>query len=271
MPITKKSPIRSVVKSSRLSSEEQIAQRALNASDEALALVQRISTLQHADVSVEQSLVSFRNEVIKAGISEVHSAYDSIVEKAKSTYDEAKKKLNDYLLPWQKADELIRVAINDYYTMVKQVQRREQEKADREQAEKERLAAVQREQERLKLEKQIEKQIDSLPKKADPALIEKLLEPLKEFETPLTVAPPIIVSAPETSGAMSQTDNWKGKVELNKEMRVLEQIVAGELPISLIEFRAPELNKLAKLYQNKKKIDGLVFWNQPFVRGVGGR
>lgn len=259
-----------------LSHEEQIAQKALDVTTEVTSLTTVLSTLQHADLSIEQSIVKFRNDVIKPGIAEVHQAFDEIVSTAKTNLDTAKinhnvarSKLDEYLAPWEKADQLLRDTLNGYYSRMKEIQRREQELADREQAERERLAAIQRDQERIKLEKDIQKQIDSLPKKANPALIDKLLEPLEEFDAPQVIAPPVRVSQPELSGAMSQTDNWKGEVMAGREMEVLRLVVDGTLPISIIEFRAPELNKLAKLYKNTKRVAGLRFWNQPFVRGVG--
>ena len=252
-----------------LSVEEQITQKALDVTTEVTSLTTVLSTLQHADLSIEQSIVKFRNDVIKPGIAEVHQAFDEIVSTAKTNYDLARNKLGEYLSPWEKADQLLRDTLNGYYSRMKEIQHREQELADREQAERERLAAIQRDQERIKLEKDIQKQIDSLPKKANPALIDKLLEPLEEFDAPQIIAPPVRVSAPELSGAMSQTDNWKGEVITGREMEVLRLIVDGTLPISIIKFRSPGLNKLAKLYKNTKKVAGLRFWNQPFVRGVG--
>ena len=257
--------------SSLLSVEDQLAERALDITDQTNKLVASISTISQANLSIEQSIISFRNDVVKTGLNEVHMAFDPIVESAKSNYDIAKKQRATYLSPWERADELLRAGLNQYYSRVTEHKRIEQQLADRQQAENERLAAIQRDQERIKLEKSIEKKIDTLPIDADPRLIEKLLAPLEEFNGPQPVAPPIIVSEPELTGVMHQTDNWKGSVVAGSEMAVLRQIVAGELPISLIEFRTPELNRLAKLHQNKKSINGLRFWNEPFVRGVGGR
>lgn len=251
--------------------EEQIEAQASSMMNEATLLVSKVNALKHADINIEKALVDFRYNVIKVGENEVHKAFDDIVSTAKINYDKAKAKLTEYLTPWQNADLAIRAGLNAYYSMVERVHREEQEKADREQAEQERLASIEREQERAKLEHSIQKKIDSLPANASPVLIDKYLSQLEELDGPQPIAPPVIVSKPETTGMMNQQDNWKGMVEPGQEMNVLRQIVAGNLPLSIIEFRQPELSKLAKLYKLTKKFDGLKFWNQPFTKGVGGK
>ena len=258
----------------KLTPEEEVAQRALIVTDEAKALATTIGKLNVDDVQTERSVVLFRNEVIKVGMSQARELLDPIVKASKEAYDTARGQRDKALEPFEKADRLVLDALSGYYTRQKQRQREEQERADREQSQREAQAAAQRAEENRTAIEQLENQLSSLPTEAPRELYEKIEAQIRELEgTPVTVpiAPPVRVSAPETTGAMTQQDNWKGEVIEKHEMEVLKQIVAGELPMNLIKWNEPEFNRLAKLYTDTKQFPGIRFWNEPFVRGVGRR
>ena len=266
-------PSKAVAK--RLTPKELAAQQGLVVTEEAQRHVTVLNNLNVDDINAERAAVTFRVEVIKRGQEMVHDAFDTIVDKTKAAYDEARNERADQLKPFEAADRLMLASLNGYYTRQKQRARDEQERADREQAARESQAAIQRQQEQALLEERIYDQLAQLPDDAPLALIEKIQAPLEQFKKPLTVAPPVRVSEPVTSGGMTQQDNLKGEVIADREMDVLKQIIAGELPLSIIEFRVPALNNLAKVHWNgtqfTKQFDGIRFWNEPFSRGVGRR
>jgi hypothetical protein len=267
---TKRQTDKQLDKQLDLTLAEQVAQQALEVSEVAIRHSQSLSQLQTADLHTEQQAVEFR-EVIKQGISQAHEAYDDIVKTAKTNYDTAKGKLNDALEPFEKADRLILDSLNDYYTLLKRLQREEEARAEKEQAERERLAAILRQQERQQLEADIERQLAELPdhERENEELIQKIIAPLEDLQDHTPVAPPVRVSKPVTTGAMSQQSNWTGEVT---DMYVfLQRIVNKDLPVTLIEVRQPELNKLAAVYQDKIGIPGVRFYNKTFVRGTPKR
>jgi len=255
----------------QLTPEQRIEQRALHVSEEAARVAANVAKLQAADVAVEQAAVRFLNDVIKVGIKEVHDVFDSIVENAKSTYDTARRERDRHLKPFEDASQSIRDSINAYYQTLKRIEREELERAEREQAERERLAAIQREEEKKRVQAEVDKQLESLPPDTPESLIEKIIEPLTAYEEPMSIAPPVRVSSPETSGLMSQQSNWRGSIIPGMEIEVLKQVVAGTLPLSIVEFRTPELNRMAKLYQGRKSFAGIRFEDVPFVKGTGRR
>lgn len=249
--------------------ELQVAQRALEVTEEAEDLAQIITSLKIDDVNREKAAVNFRNEVIKVGLKQGHDLLDDIVSTAKTAYDTARNKRDRALEPFEIADKTIRDALTIYYTKQRERGAAAQRQADADQQERERQAAINRQNDRLQLEEKIADELAKLPDDAPQELIDKIQAPLQVFEQPMAVVQAVKVSAPETTGQMALQDNWKGEVIDGEEMKVLKQIVAGELPISLINWNAPEFNRMAKLYTDKKKFDGIRFWNVPFSRGSG--
>ena len=249
--------------------EAQVAARALEVTGEATNIAHTIKSLTIDDVAQERAAVSFRDEVIKVGLKQGHDLLDDIVSTAKTAYDTARNKRDAALKPFEDADKLIREALAVYYTKQRERVAIAQRKADEEQAAREREAITSRQKERVALEEQVMDAIAALDEN-DPQYQDKVdalqsrLEPLSR---PVEVVPSVKVSAPETTGAMSLQDNWSARI--NDVQAIVRQVVAGDLPWSLIEIRQPEANKLAKLYKNEKKFAGLVFENNPFTRGSG--
>lgn len=251
--------------------EQQVATRALELVEEAEDIASVITSLTIDDVNREKGAVLFRNEVIKAGLKQGHDLLDDIVSTAKIAYDTARDKRDKALEPFEKADKLIRDALTIYYTKQRDRAALAQREADEAQAAREREANANRKQELAALEERVMDEIakldESTPDYQDQ--VDKLMQQIHPLTQPVQVVTAVKVSAPERTGAMTLQDNWKGEVVENKEMIVLKQIVAGDLPLSLVSFSAPELNRMAKLYTNKKAFDGLRFWNAPFTRGSG--
>lgn len=249
--------------------EAEVAKRALEVTEEAEGIARVITSLVVDDVNREKAAVNFRTEVIKVGLKQGHDLLDDIVSTSKAAYDMARSKRDLALEPFEKADKIVRDALTIYYTKQRDRAALAQKKADDEQRQREHDAAVNRERDRIALEEKIADELAKLPDDAPQDLIDKIQAPLEVFEQPMQVVVAVKVSAPETTGAMTLQDNWKGEVVENKEMAVLKQVVAGELPLSLVSFSTPELNRMAKLYTDKKKFDGIRFWNAPFTRGSG--
>lgn len=275
-PATEPTPTTAVAVKKKLTPEEEIAKRelevatrALEVTEEAEDIARVIMSLTTDDVNRERGAVLFRTEVIKVGLKQGHDLLDDIVSSAKLTYDTARAKRDKALEPFETADKTIRDALTIYYTKQRDRAALAQKKADEEQAQREREAIANREKERIALEEKIMDSIAELDENAPGyrekvAALESRLEPLNK---PVEVVPAVRVSAPETTGAMSLQDNWSGRV--TDVQAIVRQIVAGDLPWSLIEVRQPEANKLAKLYKNEKRFAGLVFENNPFTRGSG--
>lgn len=249
--------------------EEQVAKRALEVTEEADDIARVITSLTVDDVNREKAAVAFRIEVIKVGLKQGHDLLDDIVSTAKVAYDTARDKRDAALEPFEKADKIIRDALTIYYTKQRDRAVLAQKKADDEQRQREHDAAVNRERDRIALEEKIADELAALPDDAPQELLDKIQAPLQVFEQPMQVVPSVKISAPEVSGAMTLQSNWKGEIVEGREMDVLKQIVAGTLPLSLVSFSTPELNRMAKLYTNQRRFDGLRFWDQPFTRGSG--
>jgi hypothetical protein len=269
-------PTTAVAVKKKLTPEEEIAKRelevairALEVTEEAEDIARVITSLTIDDVNRERGAVMFRTEVIKVGLKQGHDLLDDIVASAKFTYDTARAKRDKALEPFEAADKTIRDALTIYYTKQRERATLAQKKADDEQRQREHDAAVNRERDRLALEEKIADELAALPDDAPQELLDKIQAPLQVFEQPMQVAPSVKVSAPETTGQMALQSNWKGEVVEGYELVVLKQIVAGQLPLSLVSFNAPELNRMAKLHTDKKRFDGIRFWNQPFTRGAG--
>ena len=249
--------------------EAEVAKRAAEVTDQAEGIARVMTSLTVDDINREKAAVAFRTDVIKAMIQQGHDLLDDIVKAAKNAYDIARDKRDKALAPFEAADKLIRDALTIYYTKQRDRAALAQKKADEEQQERERQAAMNRDKERLALEEKIADELAQLPDDAPQELIDKIQAPLQVYEQPMQVVPSVKVSAPETTGQMSLQSNWKGEIIDGMEMTVLKQIVAGELPLSLVSFNGPELNRMAKLYTDKKRFDGIRFWDQPFTRGSG--
>jgi hypothetical protein len=277
-PAAKSTAVEVVKKKEKLTPEEEIAKRelevatrALEVTEEAEDIARVIMSLTVDDVNRERGAVAFRTEVIKVGLKQGHDLLDDIVSSAKLTYDTARAKRDKALEPFETADKTIRDALTIYYTRQRERGLAAQRKADEEQAAREREANANRQSELRAAEDRIMDEIAKLDETAPDyqAQVDKLEAQLHPLAQPVQVVTAVKVSAPERTGAMTLQDNWKGEVIEGHEMTVLKQIVAGELPLSLVSFSAPELNRMAKLYTNKKAFDGLRFWNAPFTRGSG--
>lgn len=239
-----------------------VAQKALVVSTEAKRIALAIT-----DIDTERAAVSFRTDVIKPGIEEANKAFDPIVETAKLAYDTAREQRSKSLEPFQLADRLILDAITSYRLNLQRIQREEQQRAEREQAERERLASIERDRERTRLQAEIDAKLEELPADAPDELIAKIMAPLEEIQAPMAIAPPVQVSVPETASGMTLVDNWRAITV--DAMEVLRQVVKGDLPMGIVELKQSELNRLAKLYKDERKIPGLRFENAKFTRGTG--
>lgn len=248
--------------------EAQVTQRALEIEKEADTISQALKSLTADDIDKERLAVRYRDEVIKVATDQAHEIYDEIVKTAQDALDTAKGKLNGCLKPLGRSDKNIRDGLTEYYIGQQKRAAEAQKKADEEQAAKERQAAVHRDQERAQLEDKIMAQIaelpDDLPNYDDH--VEKLMAQLEPMSAPVEVVQ-VKVSTPVTTGAMSLQDNWS--CVITDLPLIVEQIVAGDLPWSLIEVRQPEANRLAKLYKDQKTFKGMKFVNNPFTRGSG--
>lgn len=249
--------------------QKEVYRRTLAVQEEASKHITSLKALRSADVNVESAAMAFRTEVIKAGMTMVDDIFDKIVESAKKTYDDARDERNKARKPYEDADAEIRAVMATYLGMLTRQRNEEQKRAEKDQADREIQAVKQREQERLRVKAEVDRQLAELPADAPDELFDKIQAKLEEFEGPMPVAPKIQISAPETSKQMTVADNWKARViDISK---VVEQVVSGDLPISLMDVRMPEANRLAKLHQDKKSFPGLEFYNEPFARGIGGR
>jgi len=249
--------------------EQEVAKRALKVTEEAEDIARVITSLTVDDVNREKAAVNFRTDVIKAMLQQGHDLLDDIVKAAKNAYDVARDKRDKALAPFEAADKMIRDALTIYYTKQRDRAALAQKKADEEQAERERQAILARQEERVALEEQVMDDIAKLDEN-DPQYQDKVdalqarLEPLNK---PVEIVPHVKVSEPETSGRMVLQDNWGARI--TDIHAVVRQVVAGDLPWSLIEIRQPEANKLAKLYTTTKHFPGIVFENNPYTRGSG--
>lgn len=229
--------------------------------------VKRLSNVW--DFDSEAAAARYRNEVLAATMKDLAAKTSDVVRAKKKDYDDARAWAEKIMKPFRDCDDTLRAALNNYLLQLKAKHEEEIRASEREQVERELQAAKNREAERQRITAEVEAALESLPIDASQEMIDRITDRLKEFEQPVQVAPRVQVSKPETSGLMTQQDNWKA--EVTNKMEVVRQVVSGVLPEELIEVRLPEANKLAALYKFTKKFEGLKFYNEPFTRSSGRR
>lgn len=159
--------------------------------------------------------------------------------------DEAKKSVMDLFRPATDAlkqiESIVKPKIVEFELKVQEQERKERAAAEekarkaREKAE----AAAEKAREQGKDEK-----ADMLEQKA------------------ATIVPVVPVAQPKSKG-VSMRKTWKA--EVTDVQKVCAAIAAGEIPASIIEFKAAELNAFAKTWQNNKQFEGLKIYQEAGV------
>lgn len=243
-----------------LAAQQQARAKAIPIQAEAHRLSKLIN-----DVHSEYDAISYVKEVLDPTIKEIESIFDPIVKATKASYDTARKGRDEAIDPLIEAKNLIRGELVVYHDRLEKEAQRQQKEAQQQQLQREADAVKQREQEKIFLRKQIEAQLAELPDDAPDDLIEKILRPLEELDSPVKIVQQVQVSKPVVAGGMAPQDNWKCTV--TDAMAVLKQIVAGDLNLT-VEFKESELTALARLCKDQKQILGLVFENKRFMRST---
>lgn len=208
---------------------EQVEQKALSVPDQAKAL----TVASNDDFLKGETLLA----TCKQLETEIHSAFDPIVEKAHQAHKEAVAQRKRYLDPIEEGRRILKGKMITYTQEQERIRREEQARLEAE-------ARKRAEDEALALAAQAEAEGD---KETAEAIISE----------PVQVAPVVVQkTAPAPSRLSAGRTIWYAEVTDLKTL--CKAIVEGKQPVTLIEANMVSLNKMATALKGSMSIPGVV-------------
>lgn len=185
---------------------------------------------------------------IKEKIKAIRVYFKGNVDKAKASYESAKKLRDDALLPYEQADEHLRMIGEKYINLQECIRKEAEAKAQREAEAK---AKAERERIIAQAEKAIEKGNDG---KAE-ALLEKAEQ---VYATPVFVAP-VVEKTVKFEGGGSATQSKDIVIEITDMTLLIKACADGKVPVTVFAVKQQVLKSWVKAAGIKNgRVPGLI-------------